>query len=748
MFKINNLYRSFFFILLINFLIGCAGGGGGGNGGGDGGSTNSSNVATTCTTSTSSYCTSELNNQYGLVTTKAYAAYDRGYNGDGTKVAVLDGGFDTSHSDLDGNIITGYDDEDDNNTPNADSHNTTMGGHGTHVAGIIAAEKNNSGMHGIAYNAKIMPIKVFKDNGTFVSGGINNSIDYATDNGAIALNNSWGSSAVTYASCGGLSCYAYRPAESTSGGFTPAERTAWAGVASDNNVVVFAAGNDGNNSETGKMSFYYTYSGVKYGEFSTPGLVNSGILNYSNRSSQEAQYGVNASAVAENWINVVAVDNTNTITSFSNGCGNTKSYCIAAPGKNINSTLPTSLDADGFGTASGTSMAAPHVAAAIAILKDEYPNLTGAQIVDLLLNNATDLGESGIDEVYGVGLLNLDAATKPSGLMSFAISDTNNNLTKNDIGNSQINFSNLFSKSSIKEKNFLGVVDGYNRVYSLKLDDHTNFLAKKKNLQKKLLSKTHETNISKAKINFNTSLETINHSNEEFFSYNSFEFNNTTNPYHNFVASDYNKLKLHNESTNTNLVITPNYAQDNLNYLISYQHEFNQNNKLNIGYLNEESKFLGSYGVGIFENKSNTKTYFLDYEGKHNFGDFNLLSDFSIGSTELDFTNSDFIKNTRIISSEYSLGVNKNFKNIKLKSVIGITQPLSIIDGNLNIHTVSGYGSTGKYVNRSQEIDLKNQNNYLYFNNYKFFNNNSFIGLDLKASDNYYDFFASYTFKF
>ena len=59
-------------------------------------------------------------------------------------------------------------------------------------------------------------------------------------------------------------------------------------------------------------------------------------------------------------------------------------------------------------------MAAPHVSAAVAILKQEFPSLTGAQIVDLLLNSATDLGASGTDEVYGVGLLNLDGATKAS----------------------------------------------------------------------------------------------------------------------------------------------------------------------------------------------------------------------------------------------------------------------------------------------------------------------------------------------
>ena len=623
-----------------------------------------------------------------------------------------------------------------------------MGGHGTHVAGIIAAEKNNSGMHGVAYNASIMPIKVFKDNGSFVSGGINNSIDYATDNGAIALNNSWGTSRTVSGTCNGVSCYIQVPYESNTGGFTAAERTAWASVATDNNVVVFAAGNNGNNSATGEIKRYRSSDNAFLYSLSAQETVNNGWISYTNRSSAEAQYGVNASAVAENWLNVVAVDNTNTITSFSNGCGNTKAYCIAAPGNDINSTLPTDLDSDGFGTASGTSMAAPHVAAAIAILKDEYPNLTGAQIVDLLLDNATDLGASGIDEVYGVGLLNLDAATKPSGLMSFAISDRNNNLIKNDIGNSQINFSNLFSKNLFEEKNFLGVVDEYNRVYSLKLNDYANFINNEKNIHDKLFLKTHKANVNKSKLGFNTSLETINYNNNDFVSYRSFKFRNSKNPYHDFVSNEYDKLYFYNDLTKTNLVIPSNHAQDNLNYLISYQHEFNQNNKLNIGYLSEQSRFLGSYGIGIFENKPNTKTYFLDYEGKYNIGSINFLSDISIGNTEVDFLKSNFIKDRRLTSSEYSLGINKNFENIKLKSIIGFMQPLSIVDGSLIINTVSGYGSQGDYVNRSQEINLTNPENYIYFNNYKFFNDNSFVGLDLKANEKTYDIFASYTFKF
>ena len=126
-----------------------------------------------------------------------------------------------------------------------------------------------------------------------------------------------------------------------------------------------------------------------------------------------------------------------------------KFFCIAAPGVDINSSLPTDLDSDGFGTMSGTSMAAPHVSAAVAILKEEFPNLTGAQIVDLLLSSATDLGAGGTDEVYGVGLLNLDAATQSSGTMNIAMTNSSNSLEKLSLDKTSLNLSNIFNKNSI-----------------------------------------------------------------------------------------------------------------------------------------------------------------------------------------------------------------------------------------------------------------------------------------------------------
>ena len=106
--------------------------------------------------------------------------------------------------------------------------------------------------------------------------------------------------------------------------------------------------------------------------------------------------------------------NTNPIASFSSRgpsvCGGTGSLLIkpevSAPGVNVRS----SGTASGYSVLSGTSMAAPHVAGAVALLKQFAPNLTGKQILEALYNTAKDLGTPGEDNNYGMGLIDVYAA--------------------------------------------------------------------------------------------------------------------------------------------------------------------------------------------------------------------------------------------------------------------------------------------------------------------------------------------------
>ena len=69
---------------------------------------------------------------------------------------------------------------------------------------------------------------------------------------------------------------------------------------------------------------------------------------------------------------------------------------------------------------SGTSFATPQVAGAVALLAQAFPNLTGQQIVRLLLDSARDAGAAGIDATYGAGILDIASAFAPRGAMTLA----------------------------------------------------------------------------------------------------------------------------------------------------------------------------------------------------------------------------------------------------------------------------------------------------------------------------------------
>ena len=242
-------------------------------------------------------------------------------------VAVIDTGVDYDHVDLAQNIWintgeipdNGFDDDgngyvDDyygvnivSGTGNGDDDN----GHGTHVAGIIAAADNNLGTLGIAYNVKIMPIKAASASGYFNQSDIAKAIFYAYEHGAEVINMSFGGSACSIAVQDALA------------------------VAYTRCVLVASAGNDGMHNEL------YQYALPNY----------PAALTYVLGVMSVDQYG--RESVFTNW-DVVAFSNVE--------------YELYAPGDSIMSTLPN----DSYGILSGTSMAAPVVSAMAAILRSEF----------------------------------------------------------------------------------------------------------------------------------------------------------------------------------------------------------------------------------------------------------------------------------------------------------------------------------------------------------------------------------------
>jgi hypothetical protein len=105
------------------------------------------------------------------------------------------------------------------------------------------------------------------------------------------------------------------------------------------------------------------------------------------------------------WVGSLS-DGTNTIAPYSIQAGNLKNDFIVAHDDILT-----------LGDAAGTSFAAPRVSATAALLRHKFPNLNGSQIKQVLLQTATDIGASGVDDIYGYGKLNVMNAMSPQGVV-------------------------------------------------------------------------------------------------------------------------------------------------------------------------------------------------------------------------------------------------------------------------------------------------------------------------------------------
>ena len=345
----------------------------------------------------------------------AAAAYARGYTGLGVITAVFDSGLDTSNSQFAGRIAG----------PGYDAIAGTVGvttddqWHGSFVAGVIAADRDGVGMMGVAYGAEILPIRVINANGsvTLSDAQLAAGINYATAAGAKVFNNSWNST--TPISQVSLASFNY---------WMPKTLAAYRAAVNAGAIIVFAAGNSGA-SEPG----FYAALPSDFPELK-PG-----------------------------WVSAVATDSSGKIASYSNRCGSTAAWCLAAPGSSV-----VSVYHGGLTTASGTSFAAPNISAAADILYQEFPYLTNQQILQILFKSATKTGIYANQAIYGQGLLNLDAATQPVGTVTVAQGATVSGQTTplSTTGTVMSGaFGAAFAKSMGSQQ--MLVLDSFNRGYTL-----------------------------------------------------------------------------------------------------------------------------------------------------------------------------------------------------------------------------------------------------------------------------------------
>ncbi|EWG10090.1 S8 family peptidase [Cytobacillus firmus] len=277
--------------------------------------------------------------------------------GKGIKIAVLDTGCDISHPDLKDRVTGGRNfTDDDNSDPNSFKD---YNGHGTHVAGTIAAYENNAGVIGVAPEAELLIVKVLNKDGSGQYEWIIKGIHYAIEQNADIISMSLGG-----------------PAD------VPELHDAIKAAVNKNILVVCAAGNEGDGDDSTD-------------EFAYPGCYNEvisvGAINLERDSS----------------------DFTNSHNEID----------LVAPGEGILSTFLNGK----YATLSGTSMAAPHVSGALALIKD-FANrqferkLSEPELYAQLIRRTVPLGNS--PKLEGNGLVYLTVPDHLAGIFDQELKST------------------------------------------------------------------------------------------------------------------------------------------------------------------------------------------------------------------------------------------------------------------------------------------------------------------------------------
>ncbi|MBQ8692633.1 MAG: S8 family serine peptidase [Synergistaceae bacterium] len=295
-------------------------------------------------------------------------------------VAVIDTGIDYTHQDLVANIDLNLS----KNFVSSVSDFMDDNGHGTHISGIIGAVGNNNyGITGINWNVKIIALKALDHEGVGDIADIINALDYVYE--LLNNNKNLNLAAVNMS----LEAYAgYAPNRISNKSEPLWLAMKYIDLLNRTNLIV-AAGN----------------SGVNIGEPAPSKGEDYDKGDYVYPASFTGLY---------NMLSVSASDSDGNVASFSN-----KKADVSAPGVNILSTWPAakssikaqSLD-DGSRVAAfqGTSMAAPHVAGAIALLKSYRPELTASQVKAVMKANLS--GHDDALDVYDMVSYAEDAANQ------------------------------------------------------------------------------------------------------------------------------------------------------------------------------------------------------------------------------------------------------------------------------------------------------------------------------------------------
>jgi autotransporter-associated beta strand protein len=305
-----------------------------------------------------------------IALTNVAAAQAAGFTGKGVVIGIIDSGVTSTHPALAGRVTAKltYVDPSTNNTAVDD-----VVGHGTAVAEIAAGRAFGKFAGGVAPDATLVSARIIADKAPTDDGSGQGNQATSADplgtvnadviaRGAKVLNNSWGG--------------VYWDASDTAA--TKSFHDAYAPFTAGH-LFVFAAGNNGD---------------------ANPSTV--------------AALPSRAPDLEAGWLTVVALDSNNPtqMATYSNRCGVAMNYCLAAPGDVIVASAASTATNTSYEVWKGTSLAAPQVSGAAAVVMQAFPALGVNAVRQIILGTADDLGAAGPDAIYGYGRLNVGRAIR------------------------------------------------------------------------------------------------------------------------------------------------------------------------------------------------------------------------------------------------------------------------------------------------------------------------------------------------
>ncbi len=638
--------------------------------------TKTANLSTTV----SDHQTTEYNNSTGLNTINAADAYAKGWTGEGAVLGVIDTYQDKDHADFNGKYQWYKDYVRNSDTvPLYGSQHS----HGTHVAGIVAAEKNGTGTHGVAYNADLVGANVdYHGNGMINKGlaqqALHDMAKLKSPNSAggeemniIAVNMSFNAPSLFYDGNGStvtqLTDGTYNATEITSrilnNGYGDSEY--WK-VATDNDIIlVNSAGNYG-----------FDHAGDP-GIWAVEEDANGNLILGGKMVIVGNWTGT---GVAGNKAGHVCL-NINTVNNTCNDTHRLSDFYILAPGDNINSTIPTGMGNNGNDTStmSGTSMAAPHVTGAFGVLHQMWPYMNGENLVKLVMNTA-DKNLTGYNvNIHGQGLLDLDEATKPQGAVGLA--------TSGRVDHPTVSLNNTYYSTGTALPSNLSnlkimVLDDYDRNYYMDLGSSFVVQDKRKFSDVKMLVQNNNTFLPHNQM-YGSFAQGGNYDLAKNYNFGFYTGENGSGDYSLNVGKDFylnKKFKL----------------------------------KTSLGHMSEQDTWLGNSSDGVLAVGDNNDTTSANIGVSYQLGNNVLSLDYSKGFTDVNTTDNSLIKSFSDIETESYRLAYEIHKDTHTTFGWSFSLPSHITSGTMDLEVAESVNLDGTInytdINSSLKQDTKEKN--------------------------------------